>query len=472
MNVLKRSFAGVIFLIGSAQISYAENLQNALVSAYQTNPSLAASFAAFKAASEAKAQATAAWLPTAGISSSYTQQAVQARSLAERYGDTNAQGLTINQNIYNGGANSAGNAQADASVKQAQFKYYVEEQKFLTDIIGIYLGVLLAQEKLTLAESNQELLEKIHEQTEARFELGDVTRTDLAQVESELAGAQAAKLKTQAELENARTTYLAAVGHMPEKLEFPEAPSPLPTDLKTAQILAFEKNPGYLQAQYDEKSSQHGIEVQDASFSPKIDLSLKFERSETIHPKQSQSQGQTLSGAATVSLSIPLNLSGGAQSQLRYARQIASQKKLAVMGARRSLENAVSQAIENLKVAQEQVPLTEEQVRASEVVLEGMKLEEELGNRTMTDVLKAEKDCYQSKVGLLSAKVGSVQSSYELLSVVGDLTVKKLGLPIAANDPQAQISAIEDAPYDSRKTVLDPNSTQEVAEADDERVNP
>ncbi len=467
---MRHIFRGLVSL-GALLVSaetYAETLTEALTQAYQTNPTLAAAVAQLKSTDETAAQATAAWLPTVNVQGSLGQDFVSSKNKASpevfARKQPNSAALVVNQNIYQGGATTANQKQVQANIKAAEASFRQAEQKVLLDSISAYLSVLNAQATLRLSQKNEELLKHMLKQIKARFELGDVTLTDVAQVEARLAEATAQRIQAEGTLETSRAQYEQAIGTLPGELLFPEKPISVPKTMKEALDTALAQSPDLMNALFAERAAQEAVDVQKAGLLPKVDFGVTLERDE----ERMYAKSRSYTGSAKVSLTLPLDLSGGVQSTIRQSRQTAVQKRLESRAVRNSLEASVTQAFETLKVAEAQVKQFEAQVASTALALKGVRLEESVGQRTVLDILNAERENYDAEKSLVNARVQYLLAHYQLLSAVGELRVAKLELPIQAYNPETYLEKAEQAPYGTSVTPEGDNN--DVASAEEEEA--
>lgn len=454
---------GTVFLFGFSLDISAETLKDALAAAYQTNPSLAAAQAGLRATNEDVAQAQAGWLPEASFTSDISQNVASQTSplVGEQSHVDNTQknmGITIRQNIYKGGATEATSQKADLSVLAQSAELKKAEQELLLSTIKVYLNVLLSQSKLELSITNENLLKKQLDQGRARFELGDLTLTDVSQIEARLAEATSERIEAESELESARAQYISIIGQMPERLVFPEPPSLLPEDKTNALEIALQQNPELIKAQFTEKIAKSDIEKTLAGLRPSFDFDVDLSRRERQFQKD-----RVYDGTATLKLTVPFNLSGGQQSQVRQARQIANQRRLEAFAVRNKIESAVSSNFDSIKSNDSLISKFTEQVKASEIALKGMRLEEELGSRTMTDLLNAEKEYFKAQVGLIEARVKALQARYQILADMGELTVARLDLDVTPYNPEPHLKQVSVAPFDTSIANESPTIAEEEA---------
>lgn len=465
------------FLVGmlnffSADIGRAETLTEALSAAYATSLNLGAAEAQTRVAAEGLSAAQAAWLPTAQLQGSLNQRFINSKtggsSTAAPSPDVSYRrqdqvvGLLIQQNVYNGGATLAGEETAREEVKQSQASFEKSESDLLYKAVEAYVTVLQAQDTIKLAVANQHMYEEQLKNVRARFELGDLTLTDVAQVEARLAEATAGRTEAELKLESAQAQYISVIGHAPHNLVFPEAPFFMPSTKAEALQVAVENNKTLTAAAAAERAARASVGVAEAGFGPVVDVSVGLDRASDPYSHQ-----RSYEGNAKATLTIPLNISGSVQSSVRKARQTTNQKKFERMALRREVEALVSQDFDGYHTAKARIDQFEAQVRSSELALKGMRVEEELGNRTMTDVLDAEREHYQGLVGLTKAKTDTLIAHYKLLADMGVLTVGALKLPIEAYDPQAYLHEISSNAFNTEIPEVSENFGQESIEEDE-----
>ncbi len=441
------SFLGVISLGFSSSLE-ADRLPNALAQLYQTSASLAAAQANLKAIDELAAQARAAWLPQASFVSSVDQEARHSTvgsdvpgtpQSVHRTGTSN--NLEILQNVYQAGATEANDQMKRAEIQAMTAQYQATEQKIILEAIKIYLNVLETQRALELALKNEKALKTQLEQGKARFELGDLTLTDISQIEARFSRATADRIAAENALESAQSDYIAAFGEFPTHLSFAHPPQFLPKTKAEALEISLQKNPDFLKTQYDEIASKENITIVKSGILPSVDL--KFNLSRDSNTDSWNASGRTYDAKAMASLKVPLDITGGGQSKVREARQKASSARLAKIATRSTIEADTAKKMDALDAAEAQIKRYKEEVKATETAQKGMALEEELGTRTMTDRLNAEAEHYTAQVELLKAQIKALVAHYELLATLGELTPGRLELPTTGYNPQLHQAEVD-----------------------------
>ena len=466
MKIQRVLGAGVLGLtLGAAAGAPAsgQTLDEVLVETYQTNPRLQAQRAQLRSIDEQVSQAYARYRPNVNIVGSSQASQTEASDVESFTGGTtddsttlltNQIALNLNQNIYEGGGTVA---RIDSAVKQVGQQRAVlqsTEQEVFLDAVTAYTDVVAAKRVVELAINNEQRLERQRQATVDRFEVGEVTRTDVAQAEARLAGAVAERVRAEGELAQAIARFEAVVGFRPDDLtsRFPDVARP--ASLVAAQARA-EKNPTLTASEFGVDVALADVRVAQAALLPSVDLdgsvSYVDEPTDTIG---SQTEARI---AATVT--IPLYQTGAEFSRIRQQKQIVDQRRRELDDARRRVSESVTQAWEGLQTAIASARSFEEQVRANEIALEGVRTEAQVGARTVLDVLDAEQELFQAEVDLVDARATEVVALYTLQSAMGELTAAALGLDVETYEPSTHFQTVRTQAFGTtagrRTTVLE-----------------
>ncbi|MBT5039496.1 MAG: TolC family outer membrane protein [Rhodospirillaceae bacterium] len=423
----------------------AESLEQALISAYQNNPTLLAERAALRATDEGVASALSGWRPTVQIDgdagfaetetttvsgglTSKTESSLQPRSFS----------FSITEPLYRGGRTIAETSSAKNLVDAGRATLALAEQSILLDGVTAYMDVLRTQSVVELNRHNERVVARQHQAAQDRFEVGEVTRTDVAQAEARVAQAKADRISAEGDLISARATYRQVIGDLPGKLAWPAALADVPASEREALQTANVANPSIIGADYAELSARDDIDVALSDLLPQVSLSAGYDRQYDVSSATEQADSLSLSAIVTV----PLYQSGAEHASVRRSKQIASQRRLEFEEARRAVLEEVTRAWEALITAQAKIAAFESQVRAAELALEGVEQEVLVGLRTTLDVLDAEQELFTARVNLVGAERDAVVSSYWVKSTVGELTAAALGLPVESYDADAHYRAV------------------------------
>ena len=279
---------------------------------------------------------------------------------------------------------------------------------------------------LEFAKQNENRLKRQLQATRDRFEVGEVTRTDVAQAEASLAGAASERVRAAGAIEASKATFRRVVGLEPSSLIPPNALKDLPETEQAAQQLAESFNPNILAGQFNLAAAKEDVSIAEASLYPS--LSVNGELTYTDEPSLSVEYQSVASIGAT--LAIPLYQGGGEYAQVRQNKQTVRQRKSDVDAVYRTVREEVTSAWQALMTAQSSIVSFTEQVRAAEIALDGSRQEALVGQRTTLDVLDQENDLFQAEVDLVGAQRDEIVASYRVKAAIGDLTAQAINLPV------------------------------------------
>ncbi len=417
----------------SAQAATAEDLKEALVSTYKTNPRIKAERKVLETVDERVAQAVSGWSTDIFIGYAKGRQRTRPGSSADwASSDREDRTLTLSQPIFNGGETVAGTESAKFLVLAGRESLRAITQQVFLDAIVAYMDVLRDQSVLELSRNNEEVLRKQLQASKDRFEVGEVTRTDVAQSEARLARAQSDTIAARGSLISSRASYERVIGNKAESLSAPSDFPALPPTLEDAIAVGLENSPNMLQADYSQRAADSDIDVAFAALLPDVSLEGRISRAE----------GQGFTGATDfdsdsilVNLSVPLYQSGSEYSRVREAKSRASQRKFNLFDVRDQTEELITQSWEDLQTSIATIKSSQANIEAAEVALDGVKQEQLYGSRTVLDVLDAEQELFVARVNLVRAERDRVVAIFNLLGSVGRLDVANLALDTNTYDP-------------------------------------
>jgi len=288
--------------------------------------------------------------------------------------------------------------------------------------------------------NNVQVLQRQLEATNERFRVGEITRTDVAQAESRLAGARATRASAEGTLQTSRATFQRVVGSAPGRLTAPQPINPpVRTNTEAARVASL-NNPNVVAALFDEASARDFIDVQIAGLLPQVALQAQAFRNDNTQVQGTRSTGESI----TATLSVPLYQGGAEYALVRQARQDATRLRQVVDDQRRTVAQQASQAWETLQSARAQVDSVRAQIHAAEIALYGVQREAIVGSRTTLDVLNAEQELLNARVSLVQALAAVVTASHSLVAAIGRLTARDLRLPVELYDAEAYYRAVRD----------------------------
>jgi outer membrane protein len=432
-------------MAGVLSSAHAETLADAIALAYQTNPTLQQQRASARITDEGVVQAKTGFRPTVGgeldITGSNTDPAGSGPTVkASGSGAT----VSISQPLYTGGRASANLSAAEADVLSARENLRSVEQGVLVNVVQAYVDVRRDQERLRIAKENVAVLQRQLDESNARFDVGEITRTDVAQSQARLAAAKAGLSGAQAQLEVSRAAYAAVVGQTPADL----APEPtlaglLPAGVDQAFEAAQTTNPGVTSAKYNEEAAAARVAVAKAGYRPTVSAraGLGYSAGRTAGVgSQFDDYSRTLSGAITAS--VPIFTGGLTTSQVRAASERENAARSATEGAKRTAIQQVSNAWSNLLASRAQLLSNEEQVRATRIAFEGVRQEQQVGLRTTLDVLNAQLELSNAELALVGARRDEYLASAVVLQAMGQLDVSKLSSTTTAYDPKTSYNRV------------------------------
>lgn len=454
----RRAFAarllGATFLVSQAWIgtaAHAESLQDALAAAYNSNPSLAAERARLRATDEGVAQALSGWRPTITATGTASRVETDTESSTninipgftnqgEQTVDPITGAVTLSQPIFSGGQTIYGTRQAKEAVLAGRETLRSAEQQLLADTVAAYMNVLRDEAVVELRKKNVEVLRRQLQAAQDRFNVGEITRTDVAQSEARLSLSISNLIEAEAARTASRSAYEKIVGNAPGSLEEPPALPPLPENEAQAIAIARENSPVLQAARHSERAADHAIGVAKGALFPKLSVEAGYQYAEEPSTTIEQQEETSITGRLT----IPLYQAGAEYSRVREAKQIHAQNRLIVLDTMRQVEESVRNAWENFRAAESVIRSSSEQISANEIALEGVRQEEQVGARTTLDVLNAEQELLNAQVQLVNAQTVRYVAAFSLLSAIGGLSVEGLNLPVDPYDPVENYDDVAD----------------------------
>ena len=438
---------------GGGDKASADTLEWALVQAYQNNPSLNAQRASLRATDENVPQAMSGYRPKLSVTASggynYTN-AVQELALGgvvanSQFSETflsRQVGATGTYTLFNGFQTANRVRQAESQVEGARETLRVTEQQVLLDAATAYMNLLRDQAILDLNRRNVEVLTEQLKQTRDRFNVGEVTRTDVAQAESRLAAGRSQLLAAQANYLTSQANYRRVIGVDPGRL----APG-TPVDRLSPNVLAKAvaqgqvQSPSVLAAAYGVDMAELAVKVSEGALYPNLTLNAsastgQYPAFEVVKETQASVVG---------ALTIPIYQGGAEYSAIRQSKETLGQQRLTLDINRDQARATVVASWSQLDAAKAQIEATTAQVNAAEIALNGVREEARVGQRTTLDVLNAQQELVNARVALVTAQHDRVVASYTLLASVGGLSMTHLGLNVLIYDPMVHYQQVRDA---------------------------
>lgn len=435
----------------------ADDLREALTAAYRGNPTLQAARAQQRAVDENVPIEKADGRPSADGQAQYTeyvQKSANSFASPDRSFSGNA---TLAVPIYSGGAVREAVKAAETRVKAGQADLRGTESSIFSQVVAAYMDVIRNEAVVGLNRNNVQVLDINLRATSDRFEIGDLTRTDVAQSQARLALARGDTRSAEADLAAARENYIALVGKPPVDLQPPPPLPNLPATAEEAVQVALENNPDILAARERSKAAGHDINVAGAARQPRVELYTTGAYQNyfdtlgsglTPVPGQAFSQHETTAQAG-VRASIPIFQGGLPAALRRQAQASASATMEQEIAVERDVIAQARAAYSSLEAANELILSTQSAVDAASLSLEGVRAENSVGNRTILDILDAEQELLQARVRLVTARRNAYVAGFTLLAAMGKAEAKDLNLDGGAlYDPEANYRRVRGKWFD------------------------
>jgi outer membrane protein len=432
---------GVAALIGAfAAPVAAETLPEVIGLAYQSNPTLLSQRAQLRALEETYSQARSGIRPSVSLGASNRDSDTQG---GQGY-SYNSANITASQALFTGGRTANALRVAEAQILSARAGLRRTEASVMQTVIQAYIDVRRDMESLTIRQENVAVLRRQLEEANARFEVGEITKTDVNQAAARYAGAQAQLAAAQSQLATSRAAYSAAVGQAPGDLAPEPELSQIPATVDEAFALAERNSPVLLQADYAEQASRARIAAAKSELMPTVSLQAQLAFTDQASVQLGRGSGnydRNLTTSAVVSQ--PLFTAGVNGSRIRQAVETNVSDRLQMDVARRSVVQSVSQAWGQLLATRSAITANEEQVRATTVAFEGTKQENQVGLRTTLDVLNAEQELRNAQLSLVNARRDSYLAGALLLNAMGALEARNLSAGITVYDAEGRFNEIK-----------------------------
>jgi outer membrane protein len=440
------TFAVMAAAVLAATPASAQTLTEAFAYTYNNNPQILAQRALLRATDEQVPQALANWRPTVTLTGTagFERAGIAARGSSTQFSsfEPRAADLRITQPLYRGGRTEAQTRQAINTVQSTRAQTLGVESQVFQSVAQTYLDVVRDQTLVEVNRSNEQVLRRQLEATQDRFRVGEVTRTDVAQAESQLAQATAQRINAEGQLEVSRANYARAVGHPPGRLVQPRERPVLPATRDEALTLAANNNPNVISAMFTELAARDNIDLVRGQLLPTINLVGDLNRS--FAPSVSLQTTRQDTASAVLQLTMPLYEGGAIWSQTRAAEQTVGQRRGQLDDARRLAVQQATQAWETLQSARAAITSFGAAVRAAQIALEGIQQEALVGSRTVLDVLISEQQLFTTQSQLVGAQHDAALAEFNLAAATGRLIAPELRLPVQLYDMERHYRAVKD----------------------------
>ena len=407
----------------------ADTLREALVSAYHTNPTLTAQRETLRSTDATVAIAKAAGRPqvsaTVGLNRDLSRSGILDTG---GKGPTLSAGLDLSYPLFNGGSVKNSVRAAETRVEAGRATLRAVEGDVFTLAVSAYMDVIRDRAIVELNENNVKVLDTNLQATRDRFQIGDLTRTDVAQSEARLQLGRSQLATAQGRLAASEATYRQIIGRAPGTLAPPPPLPPLPATADEAVRIALANNPDLISISRQAMAAGYDVNVARGGRLPTL--------SGVVSETYVNALGGSISGipstgsqtTAGLNARVPIFQGGLPAARIRQAQALQGQTLEQVVGTERAVVQAASAAFATYEAAQRAIQANTVAVQANELALEGNRAEQSVGTRTILEVLNAEQELLNSQVGLVTAKHDAYVAGFQLLNAMGQAEAQDLGL--------------------------------------------
>ena len=429
-------FSALVVGMGTASAAWSQSLVEAMASTYNSNPDLLASRALLRQTDETLAQAVANWRPKITLSAEYNK--IEADSIpitkTSTYYILNGKTtlLSVNQPLFRGGKTVADTKTAQANIQAQRAQLANTESTVLLNAVSAYANLVQDLGIVNVRRNNVRVLVQQLDATRERFRVGELTITDVSQAEARLEQAKADLVLVEAQIRIDEAVYVHVVGAKPGRMGELPLFGALPGSEEEAVALAM--NSGYLpvSAQYRISAASYGVNSATSALLPQVNLVGYIQpQFDLSAPTDNYNQY-----GVRLQATVPIYQNGTEWSQIRQAKELVGQRRNELDSARRTAAENVIRGWRNLDSARSRVTSFTAQTKANEVALNGVRQEALVGSRTTLDVLNAEQELLNAQVSLITARRDVQVAYYTVLSNIGRLTARSLGLPVEYYDEE------------------------------------
>jgi len=415
---------GLMFLIGTPATVQAQSLADAMATAYKTSPRLAVARSDVKVFSERAVQARS--FGRLQVEGQMSFEALLLDDARKNLRYPTIMALNAVQPLYTGGQVENSTEAAEKRITAREALLLATEQEVLLDAVTAFLDVRRDEELVEITKNNVRVLSEQLRAANERFEVGEVTRTDVEQARSRLAAAHSRQAAVLGSLAASRESYLQAVGELPGKLQPPPPLPDLPSSQDEAVSMALRDDPTVIATRIERDATSSDVRAAIGALLPQVSLRGSLSSDEIYRDGISGDEAASVG----VFVTIPLYTGGFNYSNVREAQAVAEGASSDITDAMRAAARNVGVAWAELAVARASISAGQLEVSAAQLAFEGVREEAKLGARTTLDVLDAEQEVLNASGRLVDSRRDEYAAAYTLLAAVGKLTVEHLGLNV------------------------------------------
>lgn len=439
---MKKTFLSALMLAtalttGTAK---AETIFEALSTAYDTNPTLQAQRAYLRSVDENVAIAKSGFRPNIYLTGGYSDSDIHNNNVpSQEGGDMLSASAVISQPVFNGFSTVNSVKSADSMVRAEQNNLYNVEQSVFLEASTAYLDVVRDEAIVELQKNNEKLLKKRLDETRERFNVGEVTRTDVSQAQARYSQAKADRIASEGTLQASKAVYARVIGQAPKDVSTPKNLNEfIPASFEEALEYTKANNYSIRYAKDLLNSRTYNVAANNGALLPSITL----DGSATTSKGDASNNGAYNRDTKTdeiqwgVNMNIPLYTAGETRAKIRQSKYQKWQAQELVLEAERQAVSDVTSAWELMTSNKAQIQSIKDQVKANEIALDGVQKEEALGNRTILDVLDAYQELLNSNVNEVKARRDYYVAAMQVLLSMGKLTAENLNLNVEVYNPK------------------------------------
>ncbi|MFN3526412.1 MAG: TolC family outer membrane protein [Paracoccus sp. (in: a-proteobacteria)] len=446
MTVLRRMSLAAVLALGASLPAQAESLADTMVAAYRHSALIEQNRAVLRAADEDVAQAISSLRPVVQWVAGHSAQRAEGGTTTRSTSVT----LGAQMTLYDFGRSRLAIDGAKEQVLATRQALVGIEQDVLLDAAQAFFNVREGIQQVSLQQSSVEVLSRERQAAQDRFEVGEITVTDVALADAQLAATQASLAVAQGQLESAREGYVAVTGSRPGTLAAPPSLPALPATVDEAKALAQRNHPAIRQAQRQAAAAEIAVAAAAAERNPT--LSGNAGVGITRSPNQGDGAYSTRNSSSVgIEMQQTIYSGGRLPSLHRGAMAQRDQARSGLLNVSRQVTLSVGEAWVNIDVARAQIVAIDQQIRAAQQAYDGVREEALLGARTTLDVLDAEQSLLEARSNRITAESNLQLAHYQLLAAMGLLTVENLNLGIPTYDPSQYYNAVRNAPHTSQQ---------------------
>ncbi|GAA2822858.1 outer membrane protein [Aminobacter aminovorans] len=424
----------------------AETILGALAKAYQNNSQLNSARAGVRVTDESVAIAKSGYRPTINGSASIDYSTTRRNSSTSHL-TTGSFGVEIRQSLFDGFQTKNNVAAAEARVRASNESLRNTEQNILFNAASAYMDVIRDRQIAALRERNLQFLGEQVRAARSRFDVGEGTRTDVAQADASRSAALAQLAAARAAALSSAAIYRQIVGDEPKNLK---AAAPLgkllPRSLDSAAALAADQHPAIQATQHLVDAAGFSVKSAEGALLPQLSASAGISQ---VHRDNAPTtitspDGWTTSANIGATLTVPIYQGGRASATVRQSKESLGQARIEVDVSRDQVRAAVTSAWTQYTASREAVAANREVISAAQLALNGVIEERNVGQRTTLDVLNAQQDVIDAQINLANAERDVVVASYAILSAAGNLSVERLNLQVTKYKPEEHYNAVKD----------------------------